>query len=101
MLERVVQNGWRGQLLAEFFLATGRDNQQWSLGGDPGRQRIIGRGVASMEGDQDIEIGNGLIANVADGKLKIGETAFPGVTVVQIDEVGATFDAEHLCAFAK
>ena len=53
--ERVGQNIGRGELGADFFLTTGRDNEEAGVGGNALGERVIGGGVAGVKGDENVE----------------------------------------------
>ena len=82
-------------------MAAWRDDQQRCIGCNPGGKGIIGGGVTGVEGDQNIEIGNRLIADVTDGKLEIRKSTFLGMAIVEVHEIGATLDAVDLRAFTE
>ena len=72
------------------------------MGREPAGEGIVGRGVAGVEGDEQIagserRVGNG---PGAEGEA-VGEAVLGGDTIAQGDELGAGLDPGDVGAFAE
>ena len=57
------------ELCAQLFLATGGDDQEAGAGFDAGREGVVGRGVAGVEGDKKVERAGIHIMDMAGGEF--------------------------------
>ena len=74
LLENAVAEGggedrWGSELGAQLFLATGGDDQEAGAGFDAGREGVVGRGVAGVEGDKKVERAGIHIMDMAGGEF--------------------------------
>ena len=55
MAQGLGEDGRRGELAAELFLAAGGDDEEAGAGGDAAGEGVVSGGVAGVEGDEDVE----------------------------------------------
>ncbi len=99
--QRIGQHGGSGELRAKFFLAAGRDNEQTGAGGETLGESVVGGGVAGVQGDENIHIDESDGGDVARDEAEVGQLAFLGESVAEIDQRGAGLDAGHIGAAAE
>src|ERR1035437_3519217 len=107
--QRVREHGGRAKLGPELLLAAGRDHQQRGAGRDALGQRIVGGGVARVQGDEDVDgsfdfrlgIFDLIGINLTGGETEIGKAVLADDPVAEIDQLQAGLDALHDGAIAE